>query len=645
VCIKRLAPRIQSSIEKWAIVGKPWVDGHPAGITQTFVYGDDIKADAKFTIREIPWDKLLIFTNRKRGNNYEGESILRRSYSPYFYLDLIQKIAGISVERYGVGLPYAKIKGGNGASDNTKLEELLMNIRSNEQGYALINENVMEFKILTPEGSGAQNTLLENLLLFYDRKLYESVLAGFLNLGASGGGSNALSKDQSAFFMKSLKSYTKYIEGVLSKLGAHLIELNYGKQDGYPVMRYADVGDSDATIAIASMVQAKNSGLVTWCKDDEVTVRSQLGLPEIQDSVLEMYENQEEMRIQGEQEEEGVTEEALETKKIPAEKEPEDLEDPEDSTEEKEETMSQLSEATHATLAQREKEFVKNISDYENYLESEYSNIHIKVKKTEDAIKNKLLSIYSKVDTELKDGMQTITKSSKNTILKREAIAYITDQTKILEKELLGSTIQTRLFEKSQLMAFKTIKSDRVFFSSSRIDSIISGYKSNVEALLYNEPRRMIENVTLVFGSLVAVNEAKKQAEETQFNENILKLSTLSHPRQAFNAIVNDQALADGFTFFKGLVPKSKLKELSPEGMTKELLYKIYTESQLTEIVNTLATKTNVSPLFGLNIHHGGYMYFLPIASALLLIEQERAKNQREELQKKLDDAKGLDVE
>lgn len=629
ICLKRLAPRIQSSIEKWSIVNKPWVDGHPAGITQSYIYGDEVEGEASLTLREIPWDKLLIFSNRRRGNNYEGESILRRAYSPYFYLDLIQKIAGISVERYGVGLPYAKVKGGNGSTDNAKLEELLRNIRSNEQAFALINENVTEFKILTPEGSGAQNTLLEKLLLFYDRKLYDSVLAGFLNLTAGEGGSNALSKDQSSFFMRSLQSYTKYIEGRMNQLAEKLIRLNFGDQEGYPCFKYSDIGQISMDEFTSSLATAKNASMITWGKNDEATIRAQLGLPEMEDSVLEMYEKQNEAR-----ENEEVTVDTEKEKEIDPDANKEDKK--KENDDEKEE-MASLAEITPTILAKREKEFVKNISDYENYLESEFANIVYKVSVKENMIRKKLESIYLSADTEMKDGKKILASSGKNTALKNEAISYVRDMTKKLKGELVGSAIQNRLFDTSQRMAIKTMKADRVFFDSKRINSIVDGYNSNVMAILFNDPRRMEEQIVLNFGSQVAQQEAITQALEIEFNRNILKLSTLTHPRQAFNAILNEQAINEGFTFFKGVIPKSKLKDMAPTGLTSKLLYNIYTEAQLTDIVNGLGTKTNVSPLFGMNIHHGGYMSFLPIASLYLALEMQRAKEQREKLQESLD--------
>lgn len=612
IYIQKLAPRIQESIEKWSITGAEWIDGHPAGITQGYVFGDETKG--KYVQKEIPWDKLLIFTNMQQGNNYEGESILRACYTPYFYLDLIQKVAGISVERYGVGLPYAKVKGGLGSKDHDKMEELLSNIRSNESSYALINENVTEFGILTPEG-GAQNTLLEKLLLFYDKKIYDSMLAGFLNLTNGDGGSNALSKDQSSFFMTAVMAITQYNESKMNELIKDLIILNFGEQEGYPTFQYEDLGKISTDEYVGALSTAKNSGLINWGKNDEQVVRNQLGLAEMTSEQEEMYE---------------IEDEGENNVKKGEKPEVEDEKTAQDSLgEDEDKKMSILSEID---LAKREKEFIKNISDYENYLESEYANILEKVSKYESNVQNKLVSIYNKVDTELKDGKEMISNSGKNTALKNEAITYVRNETKKLKEQLVGSAIETRLFDKSIMMAMKTVKTDRSFFSQKTVNSIKEGYRSNVLGILFNEPRRIEERIVLNFGSNVAKQEAITEALDTEMNRNILKLSTLTHPRQAFNSTVNEMALAEGFTFFKPVVPKNKLKDLSPSGMTTSLIYNIYTEAQLTEAVNSMGTKTNVSPLMGMNIHHGGYMYFLAIASVYLAQEQERARIQREEL-------------
>ena len=224
------------------------------------------------------------------------------------------------------------------------MEELLSNIRSNESSYALINENVTEFGILTPEG-GAQNTLIEKLLLFYDKKIYDSMLAGFLNLTNGDGGSNALSKDQSSFFMTAVMAITQYNESKINELIKDLIILNFGEQEGYPTFKYEDLGKISTDEYVGALSTAKNSGLINWGKNDEQVVRNQLGLAEMTSEQEDLYENMEE------------SENNVKNDKKP---EVEDEKTAQDSLgEEEEEKMSVLSDID---LTKREKEFIMNLS-------------------------------------------------------------------------------------------------------------------------------------------------------------------------------------------------------------------------------------------------------------------------------------------
>lgn len=131
--------------------------------------------------REIPWDKLVIFSYEKEGNNFEGVSILRNAYKHYFYKDLLYKISSISSERYGVGIPSAQVKSSTTDKAKIAIDKALKNIRSNEQSYLSYTEDVVKLEILTPNGSGV-GTQIEQGISHHDKKIYDSILAGFLNL-------------------------------------------------------------------------------------------------------------------------------------------------------------------------------------------------------------------------------------------------------------------------------------------------------------------------------------------------------------------------------------------------------------------------------------------------------------------------------
>lgn len=106
---KEFAPRIPKAHYTWSIDSKKeWVDGHPQGVTQQIVSTDE--KNNKVLNPEIPWNKIILFSYEKEGNNFEGVSVLRNAYPHWYYKTLLYKLEAISAERYGVGIPIGKMK-------------------------------------------------------------------------------------------------------------------------------------------------------------------------------------------------------------------------------------------------------------------------------------------------------------------------------------------------------------------------------------------------------------------------------------------------------------------------------------------------------------------------------------------------------
>ena len=160
----------------------------------------------------------------------------------------------------------------------------------------------------------------------------------------------------------------------------------------------------------------------------------------------------------------------------------------------------------------------------------------------------------------------------------------------------------------------------------------MKGYRSNVDALLYNDPRRVEENIIQNFGSQVSIDLAVSQLDGPIFNRNVLSLSLLSHPRGAYNAIQFDINNARGFTMYKVLAPKNVISNLDPSGMTAKLLFGIYTVAQFNKKVSEMTDGKTSEAVNGLGIHHNAITYFFPIPSDQLDEEQKISRAQRSQL-------------
>ena len=111
------------------------------------------------------------------------------------------------------------------------------------------------------------------------KKIYDSVLAGFLNLTNGDGGSNALSQDQSSFFLKTIQ---KDVDLFIHRMNLCIAELcRKNKLKTTPVLNVSDIGSISMDEYSKSMSEAKNSGILgTWSSKDVKKVREQMRMPE-----------------------------------------------------------------------------------------------------------------------------------------------------------------------------------------------------------------------------------------------------------------------------------------------------------------------------------------------------------------------------
>lgn len=736
---KKFAPRVPKSHYLWEITGKEWVNGHPAGVTQQLISADDDKNELT-NYPTIPWGKLILFTNDREGNNFEGVSVLRYAYKHWYYKDLMYKVSSVSAERYGVGVPIAKVKSSMKAASRQKVEEWLKNIRSNEKSYGVLTDDVTEFKIQTPEGSGVGAQVKDNIE-HHDRKIYDSILAGFLNLSSGDGGSNALSKDQSSFFLEGLQSVSDYIVDELQPHIKELVDMNYADVKKYPKLMVTDVGSISMDEQIGAINTAVTGGLLQLTPDDVAAIRSTLKLPMLappdeEDAELDSLEAQlaiEELHIatlddfgpqmnpdgtpmeQADETQEELSEAAQmielgkplsdEHKKKISEALPgpyKDMETPTlgsmyekdkdiqeyqkqkqnltnmitnvravmqtikdkragmskvqkkafagefkqkiaeltesrkslqmlaRQTREKEkkrkgalrvvhkEVRSHIKEGKKAEREaakvvreteraekkrQREREknqraseraqkkadkeaakankdtalaekieptdredaFIENITTFEEFLEDQLSEAEAIIENAEQEYREALIDLYDDSESDRFDGVECLVYDKKRITAGKNKILSITAR---LTKALIDSPLQDKIFAQAIASAKTTlIENDKKLgwsldIPDGQVNTFIEGYKSNMQGVIFNESRRVLENITLNYGSEASIDLAKQTAEAITFNRNILTLSFVTHPRALYKYIIFDESVTEGFTLFKTVVPENRMSSL-----------------------------------------------------------------------------------
>lgn len=618
VCLKEFAPRVPKSIEKWAIGKQLWKNGHPSGVTQYLNYTDEVQGEeqGKLVSAEIPWEKLLVLTHRKTGKNYEGESIFRRCYSHWIIKQKLYKISAVAAERFGSGTPYFKLKQGTSPDVMNNYEKIAKNIRSNELAGLAITEDVVEWGIMVPQGTNSIAQMLDEMIKHHDKKMYDSVLAGFLNLTGGDKGSNALSQDQSSFFILSVNYNAKIFTAEMNKVIKELVIMNYGKREYYPTLEYGELDEKNIKEITDGLAVAVNAGMIQWGDLDEQRMREMYDLADKDDVVIEGEKSPIDDGDSIEPKEETGLEEEKQADVEP--KEPEEM-----------------SLSNTPKMPSYERVFTKAISDYENYLASEYANFDAMASEAEERYKAVLLKAIDKAEKERKDGVEILSVTKGNERLMKETQKEVDAITKRLQKKWIDSPMQERLFKKtvqSAVSAYDTF-SLKLSVDPIKLRGMVRGYISNIEAVLMNDPRRVKEQVDLllttgavVATSIIAVNEMQV------FNRNTLKLSVQAHARAEFNSIVYDEAVAGGFTFFKVLVPKQKMKDVKPDGMTAGILFTILTALGINEYANRQTEGKNASAVQGLGLHHNSYEYYMPVPSDDLKDQEELSTFQRSQI-------------
>ena len=213
----------------------------------------------------IPTRKSLYYRTTTINGDPAGRSILRNAYTSYEYVNNLQSIEAIAVERELAGIPVARIPAEYLSGDATatqsgfvnNLQSILRDVKFNEQGYIILpsdtypdkdgaptNQKLVDVELMS--SSGSRNIDIDPIVRRYQHDIARSVLSEFLMLGGGNTGSYALSKSKTDLFLRALESYIQAIVDVLNKqLVERLWELNGLNYDLMPTIIAGDVAPHD----------------------------------------------------------------------------------------------------------------------------------------------------------------------------------------------------------------------------------------------------------------------------------------------------------------------------------------------------------------------------------------------------------------
>ena len=252
--VRKIAMRAPWTVSRFDVNNKT---GDIQGIYQDGGYAGTTK-------HYIPSRKSLYYRTTSLNGDPSGRSILRNAYTSYEYLNNLQAIEAIAVERELAGIPVARIPSEYLSPDATpsqvqfksNLEQILRDVKFNEQGYIITPSDTYPDKDGSPtnirlvdvelmSSSGSRNIDIDPIVRRYQHDIARSVLSEFLMLGSQGG-SYALSKSKTDLFLRALESYIQQIVDVLNKqLVERLWELNGLDYSLMPTIKAGDVAPHD----------------------------------------------------------------------------------------------------------------------------------------------------------------------------------------------------------------------------------------------------------------------------------------------------------------------------------------------------------------------------------------------------------------
>jgi hypothetical protein len=236
----------------------------------------------------IPTNKSLYYRTTSINGDPSGRSILRNAYTSYEYVNNLQAIEAIAVERELAGIPVARVPAEYLSPDATgsqvafinNLKQILRDVKFNEQGFIITTSDTYPGKDGEPSNirlvdielmasNGKRNIDIDPIIRRYQHDIARSVLSEFLLLGSQGG-SYALSKSKTDLFLRALESYIQAIVDVLNKqLVERLWELNGLNYDLMPTIVAGDVAPHDLR-EIAAFLRNLNGANIDVSSHPEV---------------------------------------------------------------------------------------------------------------------------------------------------------------------------------------------------------------------------------------------------------------------------------------------------------------------------------------------------------------------------------------
>lgn len=222
-----------------------------AGIVQMLPTSDSVL---------IPASELVYYRVQAEGDNWQGRSLLRQAFKPYFYKNRLEGIEAIGLERKAVGFPvmYPPVNAKKDTKDKTEIA--LANAHTGEASYMIApgphqqydHDNGWFLDVIRFDSSAGAE--ISAAIDRHQDAIAASILGDFMSLGHHQVGARATAEVQEDPFLTVITSIITPLIAPLNRLIARVVHANWPAAKGAPELT-CSVADTASLSEIATFIQ------------------------------------------------------------------------------------------------------------------------------------------------------------------------------------------------------------------------------------------------------------------------------------------------------------------------------------------------------------------------------------------------------
>lgn len=208
----------------------------------------------------IPATNLVYYRVDAEGDNWEGTSLLRSAYKPWFYKDKIEQLAAIRMDREATGIPVAYVPDGANDAQRDSLETALANFRAGEAPYLMMPGSKSTATMpgwdleIVGFGGGSGGADPSDLLEYFKKGIGAAFIEDFMALGQGKVGAKATADVQQDPYYQAVEGLASTVESQINEtIVARMAALNFDVER--PPKLKMSLVDSTSLTELADYVQ------------------------------------------------------------------------------------------------------------------------------------------------------------------------------------------------------------------------------------------------------------------------------------------------------------------------------------------------------------------------------------------------------